>query len=87
MLQEWLRQRQWTPEAIKDWQTFYDNASRLLVYGFGETFSTQFLPHLPEYQDLNPPSCKKGIPIPTSSARRENLMVFSVLISFLLTIL
>ena len=79
MLPEWLMQREWTSESIKEWQTFYDNASRRVAYGFSGNFSNQFLPHLPKYQDLDPPPCKKGIP---SSAVRESFMFYFSFISF-----
>ena len=81
-------QLEWTPQLIEEWQTFYNNASRWLVYGQSGNITVDFLPKLPEYEDLEPPPCKKGIPtstpIPTptpSSAVRPTFFVLTTLIS------
>ncbi len=56
-----LLELKWTPESVKGWQEFYNNASRLLIYGKSGNFSYEDLPTLPKFQDLKPPTCKKGI--------------------------
>lgn len=58
MLPMWLMERKWTPELIVEWQTFYNNASRFLIYGQSGNFSFEYLPHLPTYKDLKPAECK-----------------------------
>jgi hypothetical protein len=76
--------RKWTPEAIVQWQEFYNNASRLLIYGHAGNFSYETLPRIPKYKDLKPPECKRGIP---SLAIRHNSLILFTLLSFITTIL
>jgi hypothetical protein len=83
-LQTWLLERQWTPESIVEWQGFYNNASRFLIYGQGGNFSYQTLPELPPYKDLTLPPCQRGIP---SSAIHENPLISFTLICFLTTVI
>ena len=61
--------REWTPARIEEWQTFYNDASRLLAYGHSGNISVEVIPHLPEYKDLKPPPCKRGVPV---TAVRKN---------------
>ena len=51
-------ERKWTPESVVEWQQFYNNASRLLIYGQSGNFSFEYLPHLPTYKDLKLAECK-----------------------------
>jgi hypothetical protein len=69
-----LLELKWTPESVKGWQEFYNNASRLVFFGKAGNFSYEVLPTLPKFRDLKPPPCKKGnasIPI------HQNPFVFS----------
>ena len=75
VLPQWLRERQWTPERIVEWQAFYNDSSRILAYGQSSNISVEFVPHLPVYEDLKPPPCKRGIPVRTI---RRNSWFFSV---------
>jgi len=74
----------WTPESIRKWQEFYNNASRVIFSGASSNFSMETLPRLPKYEDLKPPNCKRGIP---NSAIRQNSFVLLILLSFLTTII
>ena len=58
----WLKHRTWTPEQVIEWQEFYNTASRWAFYGASGNFTTDLLPHIPQYHDLTPPPCHKGIP-------------------------
>jgi hypothetical protein len=84
MLRNWLLNLKWTPESTREWQEFYNHASRLLVYGQSGNVSLENLPTLPQFKDLQPPECKHGIP---SLAIRQKSFVFVTLISFLTTII
>jgi len=61
-----LRQRlldlKWTPESTREWQEFYNNASRFVFYGQSGNFSSENLPRLPQFKDLQPAECIRGIP-------------------------
>jgi hypothetical protein len=82
-LHTWLLERQWTPESIIEWQGFYNNAARSLIYGRGGNLLRQPLPELPAYKDLAPPSCHGGIP---SAAIRESPLFVFIMISFFIMI-
>ncbi len=81
---DWLKKLTWTPESIQQWQEFYNDASRLLFFGGSSNFSFENLPRLPEFKDLKPPECKRGIP---NSSIRPNSLIFFTLFSFLMTLI
>lgn len=82
-VQQWLRERNWTTEAIAEWQVFYNHASRSLISGLASNFSSEYLPHLPEYKDLKPAECKRSAP---SSTIRQNSFSFLIVISLCTTL-
>ena len=77
-LRQWLKERNWTAEAIAEWQSFYNNASRFLLSGQASNLTFDHLPHLPEYEDLKAPDCKRAI---QSSTIRQSSFSFLILIS------
>jgi hypothetical protein len=74
----WLKDHQWTPESIIEWQEFYNNASRFAFYGAAGNYTVDILPHIPYYHDLTPPPCHKGIPPTTihKNSLQEKTMDF-----------
>lgn len=81
-LRKWLLELQWTPESTLQWQEFYNNASRRVIFGVAGNFSYENLPQIPEYEDLKPLECKKII---ISSAVDQKSFIFLILISFVIT--
>ena len=71
--------REWTPESIEQWQTFYNDASRVVVYGVSSNFSIEDIPHLPKYKDLKPAQCQSKIP---NLATRQTSLLLLILIPF-----
>jgi hypothetical protein len=61
IFQKWLLGLTWTPESIAEWQEFYNNASRSLTFGRSGKYTSEDMPILPPYKDLQPPQCKRGI--------------------------
>ncbi len=59
-IQKWLLERQWTPQSIADWQTFYNSSSKTLIYGSAGNFISVDLPKLPDYEDFKPDECKRN---------------------------
>lgn len=51
MLKQWLESRTWTSTSAMQFQNFYDQAARLLIYGRAGHFQNATLPHLPSYHD------------------------------------
>ncbi len=74
MFENTLLELKWTPESVKGWQEFYNNASRLVFFGTSGNFSFEDLPILPKFQDLKPPTCNRGI---SSMAISQNSFGFS----------
>jgi hypothetical protein len=60
-LREWLLKINWTSESKAEWQKFYDDAARLVIYGGGDNVTFEHIPELPIYQDLKSPECKRNI--------------------------
>jgi hypothetical protein len=83
-LREWLLNQTWTPESIAEWQEFYNNASRTIVFGRADNFNFDYLPKLPEYEDLKTSECKRVI---INSAVGQNSFILLTFISFVITIL
>jgi hypothetical protein len=83
-LREWLLEINWTSELKAKWQKFYDDAARLVIYGGGGNFSLENIPGLPEYEDLKPPECKRGI---SSSATRQSSIVILTIVSLVTKIM
>ena len=54
-LRDKLLELKWTPDSIREWQEFYNNASRVLYFGGSGNFTGEYLPRLPQYKDLKPP--------------------------------
>lgn len=82
--QSWIVGLKWNPEAIAQWQDFYNDAPRWMHYGQSGNLTFEALPHLPAFEDLKPPPCKRGIP---SSAIYQSSFILFILFSFLTTIL
>jgi hypothetical protein len=83
-LRQWLTKLNWTSESKLDWQKFYDNAPRTVSYGGGGNIIQENIPGLPEYEDLKPPECKRGI---SNSAIGQNSFVFLTILSFVTAIM
>ena len=47
----------WTSESIARWQQFYNDASRLVIFGGNVDYNLEVLAHLPKYGDLKEESC------------------------------
>ncbi|CAF1097141.1 unnamed protein product [Adineta steineri] len=82
--QQLFRDLKWTPESVRKWQEFYDNASRLLFGGRAGNYTLEELPRLPEYIDLKPSQCKKDI---SSKGIHETSFISLTIISFLTTLI
>ncbi|CAF4212369.1 unnamed protein product, partial [Adineta steineri] len=73
-----------TPESVRKWQEFYDNAPRLPIGGRARNYTLEELPRLPEYIDLKPSECKKDI---SSKGIHETSFISLTIISFLTTLI
>jgi hypothetical protein len=72
-IQKWLLERQWTPQSIADWQTFYNSSSKTLIYGSAGNITLFDLPKLPDYEDFKPDECKRNT---TSSGKSLSPLKF-----------
>lgn len=79
-LRKWLTEREWTDESVAEWQTFYNDASRLIEYGQAGNLSHGYMPHLPVYDDLKAAECKRGI---QSSAVHQTSLFFLLILTSL----
>ncbi|CAF0843332.1 unnamed protein product [Adineta ricciae] len=70
---DWLLNQKWTPERVIQWQNFYNNASRKLMYGEAANLQFENFAGLPTYKDLTPEKCRKN------SAIREHAFVLLIL--------
>ncbi|CAF5053827.1 unnamed protein product, partial [Rotaria sp. Silwood1] len=52
-LQQLLLSIKWTPVLAEQWQEFYNNATRLVVYGRAEYLDSVTLQSLPKFENLN----------------------------------
>jgi hypothetical protein len=59
----------WTPESIQQWQEFYNDAPRVVIFGQTGNFSFENITKLPEFKDLKASECKRSI---LNSAIRQN---------------
>ncbi|CAF3952922.1 unnamed protein product, partial [Rotaria sp. Silwood1] len=50
--EEWLMNINWTSQLTSQWQEFYNNTSRLVMYGQAGNLRILTLNHLPKYEDL-----------------------------------
>ncbi|CAF4186234.1 unnamed protein product, partial [Adineta steineri] len=82
--QQLLRDLKWTPESVRKWQEFYDNAPRLLIGGRAGSYTLEELPRLPEYIDLKPSECKKDIS--SKGIHQTSFISLTIIISFLTTL-
>jgi hypothetical protein len=73
----------WTPESIEEWQTFYNNASRSLMFDRAGNFTESILPKLPEFKDLKPPECQRSSIL--DSAACQHLVSSFMFRSFFIT--
>ncbi|CAF1122491.1 unnamed protein product [Rotaria sp. Silwood1] len=79
-LEQWLKQVTWTSELVTQWQNFFHDASRLIVYGRTDNYKFLNQDKLPEYEDLKPLECKKSI---SNMGFRQNFsFIFFTFISF-----
>ncbi|CAF5022855.1 unnamed protein product, partial [Rotaria sp. Silwood1] len=51
-LQEWLLNLGWTPQAVTQWQEFYNKAQRFILYDREGQFTNKVLLTIPKYKDL-----------------------------------
>ncbi|CAF1258772.1 unnamed protein product, partial [Rotaria sordida] len=58
---KWFLDLKWTPESAKQWQEYYNKASRVAVFAGAGQFEAEPLDTLPEYQDFKPVQCQKQI--------------------------
>ncbi|CAF3433696.1 unnamed protein product, partial [Rotaria socialis] len=56
---QWLMNIQWTPQITTQWQAFYKNASRLIIYGRAENLRYNTLYPLLQYKDLEQKQCNQ----------------------------
>ncbi|UJR06551.1 hypothetical protein I4U23_010834 [Adineta vaga] len=70
---DWLLEQKWTPERVIQWQNFYNNASRRLMYGEAANLQFESFASLPKYKDLAPETCMKN------SAIREHTFILVIL--------
>ncbi|CAF3637859.1 unnamed protein product [Rotaria sp. Silwood1] len=49
----------WTPDLAKQWQQFYNNASRRLTLGGGKMFEQRSMGIMPSYEDLATEHCRR----------------------------
>lgn len=47
----------WTPQLAAQWQKFYDNAARGVIYGRSPIVKIEKFTTLPIYQDMEPVKC------------------------------
>ncbi|UJR14303.1 hypothetical protein I4U23_001293 [Adineta vaga] len=58
-LKEWILAKKWTTDSAKQWQNFYESASRNVIYGRSGYFQSQTLSNLPTYEDLKTKECHR----------------------------
>ncbi|CAF2811760.1 unnamed protein product [Rotaria sp. Silwood2] len=84
-LEKWLKELKWTPESVVQWQNFFNDASRLVVYGRTDNYKFINQDKLPEYKDLKPLECKRTI---SNLAIRQNFsFILFTFTSFFTTII
>lgn len=81
-LRKWLRSLNWTSDSADQWQKFYQDASRIVISSHGGNYSFDYLPKLPEYEDLKAPECKRSA---LNSSVRQNSCIIFTFISFFVT--
>ncbi|CAF4969010.1 unnamed protein product [Rotaria sp. Silwood1] len=54
-----LMDLKWTPQLAEQWQQFYNNASRRVIFGGGNIVNQQLLSAIPPYNDLVSESCNR----------------------------
>jgi len=47
----------WTSDLAIEWQTFYNDASRITYYGRSTSLNYKYYPEIPEYVDLPQENC------------------------------
>ncbi|CAF2882697.1 unnamed protein product, partial [Rotaria sp. Silwood2] len=71
-----------TAELAEQWQEFYNNATRLVVFGRAEHLDSDILENLPKFENLKPVECRKE---PIVNSATSNTIDFSLaFISYLL---
>ncbi|CAF3448817.1 unnamed protein product [Rotaria sp. Silwood1] len=80
VLGQWLRNLKWTPELAVQWQEFYNDATRLLLYGRSGQLQRQILQGIPTYKDFQPDICRK------SAGYQQKLGIILIFAPFLMTI-
>ncbi|CAF1351319.1 unnamed protein product [Adineta steineri] len=71
----------WTTNLRTQWQNFYNNASRVTVYGTSGNMSRIFLPKIPYYADLAQENCTvQKYDSPISGACIGNLIIWQILL-------
>ncbi|CAF2373598.1 unnamed protein product [Rotaria sp. Silwood2] len=83
-LGKWLKELKWTSQSITEWQQFYNNAPRVVMVGRAGQFDYINLAKIPEYEDLKPTECKRGVP---NSAIHQNAFILFTVISLFTTIM
>ncbi|CAF4624190.1 unnamed protein product [Rotaria sp. Silwood1] len=83
-LGKWLKELTWTPDSVIQWQEFYNDAPRVVMVGRAGNFDYINLTKIPEYEDLEPTKCKRGVP---NSAIHKNVFILCTFISLFITII
>ncbi|CAF3465404.1 unnamed protein product [Rotaria socialis] len=58
-LEQWLRNLTWTPKSVAQWQEFYNEAQRFIMYDRGSYMDFNVLPTIPKYEDLQVEPCNR----------------------------
>ncbi|CAF3053826.1 unnamed protein product [Rotaria sp. Silwood2] len=58
--ENWLMNINWTSQLVTQWQEFYNNASRLVLYGGEANLQHLMLSRLQKYEDLKQKECNKS---------------------------
>lgn len=58
-LEQWLRNLTWTPKSVAQWQEFYNEAQRSIMYDRGSSMEFNILPTIPKYEDLQVETCNR----------------------------
>ncbi|CAF2973272.1 unnamed protein product [Rotaria socialis] len=55
---DWIKNIEWTPTVAAQWQEFYNDASRMVIYSAVNNTKSEILAALPKYKDLPIKSCQ-----------------------------
>ncbi|CAF2018482.1 unnamed protein product [Rotaria magnacalcarata] len=58
-LEQWLHNLTWTSNSVAQWQEFYNEAQRFIMYDRGSYMEFNVLPTIPKYEDLQIEPCNR----------------------------